>query len=342
MRGSFGIGGRQRQAERIPHFTVWPSGFEGRRPVVPGAVAATLACDLRRPRPPSKPPDMNLSANAVELQRGQWRLHISPQLGGSVLGLWCGATPVLRPAPEGASRAGDTAGYPLLPHSNRIGQGRMHWRGQSFTLRNGFDGGPHPLHGVGFLHAWQVLEHGDAWLRLGYAHVPDDHWPFAFEAEQRFDLLDDGLSLTISVRNTDAREQPMGLGWHPYFVRRPDSALALDVDTQWLCGPDLLPTGPVAVDGLRGRVADLRLDHCFAAPAPVAASLRDSALAVTLEADSRYWVVYTPVGADFYCVEPVTHVNNAVQMDDPLQHGLVALAPGGVLQQRVRCRVTLP
>lgn len=287
---------------------------------------------------------MNLSANAVELQQDKWTLHVSPQLGGSVLGLWCGATPVLRPAPEGASRAGETAGYPLLPYSNRIGQGRMNWRGQTFTLRNGFDDGPHPLHGVGFLHAWQVLEQGDAWLRLGYVHVPDEHWPFAFEAEQLFELHVDGLSLTISVRNTDAREQPMGLGWHPYFVRRPDSALALDVDTQWLCGPDLLPTGPQAVDGLRGRVADLRLDHCFGAAAPVVASIRDSVMAVTLEADSRYWVVFTPAGADFFCVEPVTHVNNAVQHNDPQQHGLVALAPGDTLrhQLQLRCRVNCP
>jgi aldose 1-epimerase len=285
---------------------------------------------------------MNLSANTAELKQGDWTLRVSPQLGGSVLGLWCGSTPVLRPTPDVASRAGDTAGYPLLPYSNRIGLGRMDWLGQRYTLRNGFDAGPHPLHGVGFQRAWQVLGRGDAWLRLGYTHAPDEHWPFAFEAEQRFDLNDDGLSLTISVRNSDARCQPMGLGWHPYFVRRPDSVLALDVDTQWLCGPDLLPTGPLAVDCLRGRVADLRLDHCFGAAAPVAASIRDSIMAVTLEADSRYWVVFTPAGADFFCVEPVTHVNNAVQQNDPLQHGLVALVSGETLRQQVRCRVTLP
>jgi aldose 1-epimerase len=91
-------------------------------------------------------------------------------------------------------------------------------------------------------------------------------------------------------------------------------------------------------------VADLQLDHCFAAPVPVTASLCDSAMAVTLEADSRYWVVYTPADASFYCVEPVTHLNNAVQQDDSLQHGLVALAPGDTLRQQLqlRCRVNCP
>jgi aldose 1-epimerase len=42
-------------------------------------------------------------------------------------------------------------------------------------------------------------------------------------------------------------------------------------------------------------------------------------------------VVFTPPTRDYYCVEPVSHVSNAIQMADPAAHGLVALAAGDTL-----------
>ena len=264
-------------------------------------------------------------------------MRVAPALGGCVVGLWCGDTPVLRPAPEGASHAGQSAAYPLVPYSNRIGQGQMQWAGQTYPLRNGFNGEPHALHGVGFMRAWTVVAHTGDRLQLRLVHQPDAFWPFAFEAEQTFALRADGLDFTISARNTDQRDQPMGLGWHPYFARRAGCWLDVPVHTQWLAGEDLLPREPQAVAGLHAAVADLRLDHCFEG-AGCSAEMADAELRLTLEADSRYWVVYTPAAADFYCVEPVTHLNNAVQQAEPLQHGLVSLAPGGTLRQSVRLR----
>ncbi len=260
---------------------------------------------------------------------------MDPLLGGCVLGLWLGETAVLRPASHGVRHAGQSAAYPLVPYSNRIGQGRMAWRGETYRLRNGFNNEPHALHGVGFMRPWAVVEQVTSGLVLRLTHEPDEFWPFAFEAEQRFELGPDGLRLTMSVRNTDARCQPMGVGWHPYFVRRPGSAIELPVSKQWLAGDDVLPREPREVQGLRGAVADMRLDHCFEGVG-AEAQLTDNLLQVALEADGRYWVVYTPLDADFFCVEPVTHLNNAVQQTEPTWHGLKALDQGGELQLHIR------
>ena len=278
---------------------------------------------------------MATTTHPIELHHAGWRLLVDPGLGGSVLGLWLGGTPVLRPTPESAAHAGESAAYPLVPYSNRIGQGQMDWRGEHFNLRNGFNDEVHALHGVGFMRPWTVVDHQAGVLVLRLVHQPDGFWPFAFEAEQRFELGADGLVLTLSARNTDTRPQPMGLGWHPYFVRRPDSALDLPVHTQWLAGEDVLPRMPQAVPGVRGAVADMRLDHCFDGEGS-AARLTDGELDLTLEADSRYWVVYTPMDAAFFCVEPVTHLNNAVQQAEPLTHGLVELRSGEGLGLRIR------
>ena len=45
-----------------------------------------------------------------------------------------------------------------------------------------------------------------------------------------------------------------------------------------------------------------------------------------------YLVVYTPQDTPFFCVEPVSHVNNALNMADPMAHGVRCLAPGQTLQ----------
>ncbi len=276
-----------------------------------------------------------MSSPTIELHNAGWRLQVDPAMGGCVMGLWLEGKPVLRPAPNDASCVGQSAAYPLVPYSNRIGQGHMTWRGRTHTIRNGFNLEPHALHGVGLIRAWTVVEQSADTLRLRFSHLPDEFWPFAFTAEQYFELHDDGLALTISALNNDRQPQPMGLGWHPYFVRRPDSALDLPVHTQWLVGDDLLPREPKAVNGLQGTVAGMRLDNCFEGAGCVA-KLTVPQVAITLEADSRYWVVYTPKDSAYFCVEPVTHLNNAVQQIDPLQHGVVELLQGEMLRQRVR------
>jgi aldose 1-epimerase len=273
-----------------------------------------------------------MASHLVELRLAGWRLSVDPLLGGCAMGLWLDETPILRPASAGATHAGQSAAFPLVPYSNRIGQGRLRWEGENYTLSNGFDTEPHALHGVGFMRAWTVVERSAQALLLRLVHAPDAYWPFAFEAEQRFELLGDGLRYTLRARNTDYRSQPMGLGWHPYFVRRPSATLDLPVHTHWIAGDDVLPREPKAVGGLRGSVEAMRLDHCFEGAGSVAL-MADAELRTALQADSRYWVVYTPADADFFCVEPVTHLNNAVQQAQPLAHGLVVLAPGEAIGQ---------
>ena len=41
---------------------------------------------------------------------------------------------------------------------------------------------------------------------------------------------------------------------------------------------------------------------------------------------------WTYLTRDYFCVEPVSHVNNAIQMGDPAAHGLVALPAGDTME----------
>ena len=50
-------------------------------------------------------------------------------------------------------------------------------------------------------------------------------------------------------------------------------------------------------------------------------------------------MVYTPADRDYFCVEPVSHLSNAIHMADPAAHGLRALAPGESFEASMKLEV---
>lgn len=279
------------------------------------------------------------SPDSLELRAGDLRLAVRPDLGGCIAGLWLGGTPVLRstePASLAASRP--SGSYPLVPYSNRIGRRRFRWEGVDHTTERNFDDNPHSVHGVGWLRPWQRVSAGDAEAAIRLRHAADAHWPFAFEAEQRFTLTPDSLELRMAITNTADREQPVGLGWHPYFPKRDSSRLDLPVTGRWISDDVGLPTHREAQAGIVGAVRDFDFDNCFEGFAG-AGRIRDEHFSLRITSSARYLVVYTPQNKDYYCVEPVTHLSNAIQQDDPVAHGLVALAPGRTFEAWMKIEV---
>ncbi|MBS0391336.1 MAG: aldose 1-epimerase [Proteobacteria bacterium] len=277
--------------------------------------------------------------HTVELHIGEMRLALRPDLGGCIAGLWRHGLPVLRstePAALSGPRA--SASFPLLPYSNRLGLRRFHWRGAEYTTAPNFEGSPHSLHGVGWLHAWQVDAQDGQSALLSYHHRPDAHWPFAFVARQHIALGASGLHMHLALTNTDAREQPVGLGWHPYFPRRACSRLQMAVNARWDSDAQQLPTHSVPQAGLDAPIETLAYDHCFTGWSGTAI-ITDECLELHLGSTLRYAVVFTPTGRDYFCVEPVSHANDAIHFDEPTAHGLLALHPGATAEATMALQV---
>ncbi|HEX6016693.1 MAG TPA: aldose 1-epimerase [Burkholderiaceae bacterium] len=267
----------------------------------------------------------------VQLQQGAMRLALRPDLGAAVAGLWFDGLPVLRSCePQALQGVRESGLFALVPYSNRIAQRQFGWLGRRYALAPNSDE-PHNLHGTAWLGAWQVLDRSPARVVLQHTHPSDASWPFAFHVEQAFELGDDSLRITLAVTNIDARQTPMGLGWHPYFVRRSRSRVHLELRHRWDTDASKLPIRQVAQAALDADVAVLDLDHCFdgwSGPARI----RDEKLSLRLTSSLQHAVVYTPRGRDHFCVEPVSHVNNALASDDPQARGIVALAAGQTAQ----------
>ena len=276
-----------------------------------------------------------------ELRAGALRLALRPDLGGSVAGLWHGDTPLLRstePAKLGSAHA--AAMFPLLPYSNRLGYRRFRWRGQDYTTRANVDDSPHSLHGIGWQRPWRLVSSSVLEVVLELTHAADEDWPFAFTARQYFGLGADAFTARLQLTNDADREQPAGLGFHPYFVKRLRSRLHVELSDRWDADATLLPTRRVAQHGIDSDLSHLDFDNCFEGwRGP--ARIRDERFSLQLSSPLPYLVVYTPADRDYFCVEPVSHVSNAVHMADPLAHGLVALAPGATLEASMTLSVSV-
>jgi aldose 1-epimerase len=127
--------------------------------------------------------------------------------------------------------------------------------------------------------------------------------------------------------NLAAVAQPVGLGWHPYFPKRARSRLHVEVAERWDNDAAQLPVRKVAQSGVDSDVAHLDHDNCFDGWRG-AARIRDERLSLQLSSSLDRLVIYTPRQYDYFCVEPVSHVPNAIHMADAFAHGLRQVAPG--------------
>ncbi|HRP29448.1 MAG TPA: aldose 1-epimerase [Burkholderiaceae bacterium] len=272
------------------------------------------------------------AALGIEIRSGALRLALRPDLGGAIAGLWHHGVPVLRSQePERLMSWHDAASFALVPYSNRIDQGRFDWHGRSYRLAPNLEAGPHPLHGVGHLGAWRVEPSigpsGPGEVALVLEHRGDDSWPFDFEARQLFQLGPTSLRTELSVTNRSAQAAPFGLGWHPYFPKRARSRLHVECSGRWEIDASKLPTQLVPQPGVDADIAHLDYDHGFEGWIG-AARIRDERFALTLRSSLTRLVLYTPQAKDYFCVEPVSHVANAINQPAPSALGLVTLQPG--------------
>jgi aldose 1-epimerase len=251
---------------------------------------------------------------SIELQCDTLRCEIAPTLGGAIAGLWLGDIAVLRSTPtRDLTTARQAGSYPLVPFSNRMGHATLKWAGTSHPLVQNNGDEPHAIHGVGWQRPWIVLEADEHFALLSYEHKADASWPFAFDTSQAFKLSPNKLELTLSITNQSDAAAPVGLGWHPYFVKRSRSRISFEASARWEMGAEKLPTQRVPAHGLDADCAFLDVDHCFEGW-PGVVHLRDEQLHTRINSNLNRLVVYTNETRNFVAIEPVSHVNNALNL----------------------------
>ena len=307
----------------------------------------------------------NTEQGQIALSRGAFRLTLAPQAGASILRFdyqpssAAAAIPLFRPyqGPSfGTINSGDTGYFPLVPFSNRIRAGVLHWQGRQYSLPLNMPPQPHALHGSGWQSPWHVVDQSAARVLLSLDN-PCPQWPFAYRAQQALILTECGLHIDLSITNTGTCEMPAGLGFHPFFSRTPAARLSADLPQMWAVDADIMPKAiiaspfatPSAEASANGnadprplpqiRVAEHQLDNPFGNFRGQAKILwPEWSLSATIRATETcgFLVIYSPKDADFFCVEPVTHITdgfNQFAKGEQTAHatGTVVLQPGATL-----------
>ena len=283
----------------------------------------------------------------VSLSKGDTTLEVDPWAGGSVSALKHRDLDVLRPAPERIGPAFDArryAAFPMVPFVGRIIDGRFAHDGTMVQLHANMPPEPHAIHGHGWQDCWKIISSTQSTATLRYAHK-SDAWPWDYVAEQVFKVVDNGIDLTISVTNHGATPMPAGLGWHPYFDRE-EAILRVNTVEAWTTEEEPALTACCAVQQREnlshGRVVDrLNLDKSFRVGSDVM-EFSWPTHSVTMKSDPIFKgaTVYVPPEETFFCVEPITHMPNAINSDLPSEDtGLHWVEPGKTLSGRIRLRI---
>lgn len=297
------------------------------------------------------------NATIIALRHGPMTLTAAPHCGGS-LASWSlstadGRVELFRRASESALAgdfAPDMACFPLVPFSNRIGGGRFTFQGRDIVLAPD-PGSPHRIHGHGWATPWTVEAAADDALRMGFAHRATQltgDWPWSYRAAQTVALDGDGLTVRLDLTNDSDSDMPSGLGLHPYFVKPPGSRVTADVRAVWDNDDTILPRQrrppPPAWDFRHGVVMDdVALDNGFTGWNGTAILDRPrERLRLTMLADGPFGhlIVYAPPGEPYLCLEPVTHMTDALNRTDEPDAGVIALPPGERLSVTVRFLVS--
>ena len=140
---------------------------------------------------------------------------------------------------------------------------------------------------------------------------------------------------------------PAGLGWHPYFNREQAILKLPTTRIWWVDDSNGWSTAEATANILTSlstgaRVETLSLDHAFSLSDPELSIIwPDLRLDIQCDPIFQHAVIYVPDGEDFFCVEPVSQIPNAVNLSQPFaETGLVDLAPGSTLAGRIRLTAT--
>lgn len=275
----------------------------------------------------------------ITLENDRLALRVSTQGGAVVDGHTSDGRPFLR-AGHRAAEVFDvfkSACFPLVPIGNRVEGNGFDLGGKGYTFEPNTDE-PFYIHGDGWLGEWIADDASDTELRLSFEQIQPAKSPHIYRAIQTIRLNDATLSLHLAVENRGAEAMPFGIGFHPYFPRTAGTLITAPASAWWTEGPNHLPVArqaiPENVDFSKPRTLPPHwLNNCFEGSNGRARIVwPETGLAAEIAADSIFsrYMLYAPDSdRSFFCLEPMSHVPNALAMAGPA--GFHVLAPGEAL-----------
>ncbi|WP_158137593.1 aldose 1-epimerase [Vibrio metschnikovii] len=257
---------------------------------------------------------------------GPLSLELIPELGGVISKLIWNEQSILRSLPDDPTvTVNQGGGFVLVPYSNRIAEGQFHFADRDYTLQRNFANHPHSIHGNGWQRPWQVKKSTDKnRITLTLYHDAQGQsvkqWPWPYRATQCFTLKDNALHIRLTYHNLANHSVIAGLGFHPYFPNAKQAEIQFEAEGVIINGDDALPTRCAPIPGYWDyrnwrKPEPATIDNCFYNwNGSSRVRWPDKKLMVTISSpDAPHAVLFIPpADRDFIAIEPVSHINNAI------------------------------
>ena len=290
-------------------------------------------------------------SDSIQLQAGQARLTLYPELGGMINALEFATPDGVRNVIDGVAQSElpNNPGYRsalLFPFPNRLRDGRYQFAGRSHQFVVNEAATQTALHGFLWAKKISVMAQEKTAtahsIRLRYECRNEPGYPFAADLELSYTLRSEGaLDVELTVINSDNCAIPFGIGWHPYYTlgcNLADCQLQTPAMRRSLIDGRMLPTG----DGIADErfqssrsLGETSLDNCFALDADVdgdqcvrffnpAAGFGLELWQKTGANGMNFLQLYTPPERQSLAVEPMSCGIDALNTGE----GLQVLEPG--------------
>ena len=251
-------------------------------------------------------------------------------------------------------------GLVLVPWPNRVEDGIWKLDGEVQQLDLTEPKLHNAIHGLLRHVGYVVVEKTDDSVTLGATVFPQHGYPFLLDTTVRYQLVDDGLTITHRITNETDQPAPVAIGTHPFFqigdVPTENLTLTVHAGTRFPVDERLNVSPEIPVDGdydLRGgrTIADVNFDDAFGDVTPdnqVTAKLTapdGRSVALWQDENFPYVQIFTtrkfPRGTGFttaIAMEPMTAPANAFNSGQSLKW----LNPGEAWQATWGIRYTVP
>jgi len=274
----------------------------------------------------------------MTIRSGPVAVDVDPMIGGALTGLRFHGRDVLRPTRGQIDVPTRAACFPLVPFSNRIGWGRFEFGGRRVVLPPDViaNGAPHALHGLGWAEPWAVLSSQADRISLTHRH-DGSVWPWPYDAVQEIRCGADYVTLRLVLTNSGPDAMPGGLGFHPYFPVA-GARIHARFSGLWENDDDHLPRGHIALTEQPDWLGAGGIDHIFTGrQGPILIEGKAGLCRMDFSGTLPMTCIYHPPAGDFFCVEPVSHMTDAVNRREPASvTGLQVIAPGASLTAKMR------
>ncbi|KGL58863.1 aldose 1-epimerase [Polaribacter sp. Hel1_85] len=221
----------------------------------------------------------------------------------------------------------------LFPFANRIKDGIYSFNNEEFILEKNQEEEQNALHGFVYNKTFKILSKNTSETKVSITleyieNVKTKGFPYKYSILVTYVFSDDALSLKVDVKNTDDKNFPFTLGWHPYFISDSlsESILNFDCKEKLIIGKRNITTGTENIQSkISLDIKDKQLDDCWALNSDkVQFKTPKYQLNFSSSVKENFLQAYTPPRLNTIAIEPTTGVSDSFNN----KIGLQTLLPG--------------